>query len=84
MCNYFIFFQLIIRIDETVTSEYVPFEFDLFGSGRLYFGSSSNREANSFHGLLKDVKIKFYLSLYDEKCGIIIIYILDLYKVLKC
>ena len=44
-----------MKIDDVTSSEYVPFEFDLFGSGRLYFGSSPNRDASTFHGYLKDV-----------------------------
>jgi hypothetical protein len=53
-----------MRIDETVSSEYVPFEFDLYGSGRLYFGSSANREANSFYGFLKDVRKKIFGTIF--------------------
>lgn len=40
--------------DQTIT-EYIPFEFDLFGAGRLYFGASHGKEANNLHGNLKDV-----------------------------
>ena len=57
--------DLIIRIDEQATSEYIPFEFDLLGSGRLFFGSSPGREALSFHGYFKDIYAKYSNVEYD-------------------
>ena len=73
-----------MRIDETVSSEYVPFEFDLYGSGRLYFGSSANREANSFYGLLKDVKKKFFVTIIWIRNFILKNVEKDLRKIFKC
>lgn len=57
--------DLIIRIDDTSSMESMSYDFDLYGSGRLYFGSSHGREANNFHGYFKDIFVKYSNVEYD-------------------
>lgn len=56
--------DLIIKVDEYEEAVMVPFSFNLYGDGRIFFGSTVG--VNSyFHGLLKDVYIKYSNIEYD-------------------
>lgn len=56
--------DLLIKVDNKGSSVRVPFSFDLFGDGRIYFGSTVGRDSY-FRGLLKDVFVKYSSVEYD-------------------
>lgn len=57
--------DLIVRIDDSSSMETMPYDFDLYGSGNIYFGASHSKEANNFHGYLKNIYVKYSNVEYD-------------------
>ncbi|CAF0717725.1 unnamed protein product [Brachionus calyciflorus] len=57
--------ELVFKVDDKQTSERIPIEFDLYGTGSIYFAASHRREANNLHGFVKDVYVKFSNVEYD-------------------
>ncbi len=55
--------DLLIKVDNKGSSVRVPFAFDLFGDGRIYFGSTVGRDSY-FRGLLKDIVVRYVIWPY--------------------
>ncbi len=56
--------DLFVQVDEKSSAVHVPFDFDLYGNGRVYFGSTVGVDSY-FRGLLRQVFVKYGNVEYD-------------------
>ncbi len=56
--------DLFVQVDQKSSGVRVPFEFDLYGNGRVYFGSTVGVDSY-FRGLLREVYVKYGSVEYD-------------------
>lgn len=58
----YLFLKLVVKIDDATSAIPIPYQFDLYGDGQIYFGATVGRDSNNFHGLYKDVGLILFLN----------------------